>query len=57
MFLIGVQPLQDMIVTFYHKLVLHFLSMGEVSLLALVVELAIIKCEARSIRCVKSVLC
>ena len=34
-----------MIVTSYHKLVLYFLSMGEVSLLALVVALAIIECE------------
>jgi hypothetical protein len=36
---------EDMILTSYHKLVLYFLSMGAVSLLALVVALAIIKCE------------
>ena len=42
---------EDMILTSYHKLVLYFLSMGEVSLLALVVALAIIKCEVLTCDC------
>ena len=42
---------EDMILTSYHKLVLYFLSMGAVSLLALVVALAIIKCEVLTCDC------
>ena len=40
-----------MIVTSYHKLVLYFLSMGEVSLLALVVALASIEYEVLTCDC------
>ena len=42
---------EDMIVAFYHKLVLYFLSMGAVSLLALVVALATIECEVLTCDC------
>ena len=42
---------EDMIVTFSHKLVLYFLSMGEVSLLALVVALASIEYEVLTCDC------
>ena len=42
---------EDMIVTSYHKLALYFLSMGEVSLLALVVALAIIECKVLTCDC------